>query len=886
MTYTSDGLLTSFTDPNRNTSRMSYDAMGLLVKDENAAGGFWALSGTRATETSTVSVTSALGRTTTYLTENLTTGDQRRTTTLPDRTSAVQLTKTDGTSQSTAPDSTVTTVVEGPDPIFGMLAPVAKSQTVDIPGTGLNFTSQTERTVTKGNPGHPLDLQTWSEKTTINSRIFTSTFDVSTSTFSRTSPVGRQTEEVLDTQGRVIELSMPGIETVQFNYDNRGRLASMVQGNRSTILSYDNSGNLASITDSLGRITSLNYDLAGRVLDQTFPDSRQVAFGYDANSNLTSLTPPGKPSHDFTYSPVDLRLDYTPPPILQGNSATSNAYNLDKELTVINRPNGTSITYGYDTAGKLSTATIGRGQYQFAYNSTTGQLERITSPGSITLTYTRAGFLLTGVSWTGTVAGSVGFVYNNDFKVTNQTVNGGNGVTFGYDSDGLLTGAGALTLTRNNQNGLLTGTVIGNVTDSFSYNTFGEVAQYQATYSGAPINTVVYTRDDLGRVTQKTETFDGFTHTYDYAYDLAGRLKQVKMDGVIVSEYSYDDNGNRLSLTTPAGAVSGAYDDQDRLLTYGNFTYTYSLSGELQSKTNTSNGQVTNYIYDELGNLISVTLPNGTVVEYVIDGQNRRIGKKVNGAIVQGFLYEGQLRPVAELDGSNNIVSRFVYAGKANVPEYMIRSGVTYRIITDHLGSPRLVVDVSSGSVVQRIDYDEFGNVTTDTNPGFQPFGFAGGLYDQQTKLTRFGARDYDAYVGRWTAKDPILFKGGTANLYEYVMNNPLKYIDPTGNEDICQNNPVNRTDPKGLENPFWEWFKHIFTGLTEPIPGSAVLVAGPATEAGIKVLESHEEMNDILRNNGLDDLYPDRRPGRGPGSSPPEISTSTSTATSPSQYR
>ncbi len=68
-----------------------------------------------------------------------------------------------------------------------------------------------------------------------------------------------------------------------------------------------------------------------------------------------------------------------------------------------------------------------------------------------------------------------------------------------------------------------------------------------------------------------------------------------------------------------------------------------------------------------------------------------------------------------------------------------------------------------------------------DTNPGFQPFGFAGGIYDQHTKLVRFGARDYDAETGRWTAKDPIGFRGGDANLYTYVGNHPLKFIDPLG---------------------------------------------------------------------------------------------------------
>ncbi len=68
-----------------------------------------------------------------------------------------------------------------------------------------------------------------------------------------------------------------------------------------------------------------------------------------------------------------------------------------------------------------------------------------------------------------------------------------------------------------------------------------------------------------------------------------------------------------------------------------------------------------------------------------------------------------------------------------------------------------------------------------DTNPGFQPFGFAGGLYDPDTGLVRFGARDYDPATGRWTAKDPILFGGGDANLYAYVGNDPVNFIDPSG---------------------------------------------------------------------------------------------------------
>jgi RHS repeat-associated protein len=147
----------------------------------------------------------------------------------------------------------------------------------------------------------------------------------------------------------------------------------------------------------------------------------------------------------------------------------------------------------------------------------------------------------------------------------------------------------------------------------------------------------------------------------------------------------------------------------------------------------------------------------------------------------QGFLYEDQLRIAAELDGSGNVVSRFVYGTRVNVPEYLVQNGTTYRILTDHLGSPRLVVDASDGTVVQRMDYDEFGRVVLDTNPGFQPFGFAGGLYDPDTGLVRFGARDYDPQTGRWTAKDPIRFTGRNPNLYGYVLNDPVNFIDTSG---------------------------------------------------------------------------------------------------------
>lgn len=302
---------------------------------------------------------------------------------------------------------------------------------------------------------------------------------------------------------------------------------------------------------------------------------------------------------------------------------------------------------------------------------------------------------------------------------------------------------------------------------------------------------------------------------HDYFYDPAGRLSEVRKNGNTVSDYDFDSNSNRTLFTNTNGATSGTYDNQDRLTQYGTFAFTYTANGELQTKTNTLT-ETTTYHYDAFGNLTFVTLPNSTQIEYIMDGSNRRIGKKVNGSTVQGFLYRSGLQIVAELDASNNVVSRFVYGTRSNVPDYMIKSGVTYRIISDHLGSPRFVINSSNGTIAQQMDYDEFGNVTSDTNPGFQPFGFAGGLYDEHTKLVRFGARDYDPFTSRWTAKDPIRFAAGDTNLYGYVLNDPINFIDPAGlaghhyfPQTFFRNTPMSK-----------EAFKVFNDATTGPIPG------------------------------------------------------------------
>ena len=273
---------------------------------------------------------------------------------------------------------------------------------------------------------------------------------------------------------------------------------------------------------------------------------------------------------------------------------------------------------------------------------------------------------------------------------------------------------------------------------------------------------------------------EGRSEKRNYAYDIAGRLWKVWRNDTLTSVYTYDANGNRIGKVTPTSADSGTYDAQDRMLTYSttqgltgsSAQYIYTANGELKVKIEGSD--TTYYTYDHFGNLTKVVLPNSDKIDYLIDGQNRRIGKKINGVIVKKWIYSGQLLPVAELDSIGNVVAQF--AGN-----YMNKNGNTYQLVTDHLGSIRFAVNVQTGEILTRKDYDEYGNVTSGFDSLDIPFGFARGLYDTQTKLVRFGARDYDASVGRWTKKDPVRFYGGSSNLYIYALTDPINKIDPTG---------------------------------------------------------------------------------------------------------
>jgi len=777
-TYTADGLLTGKTDPNGGVFQYSYDASGRVTQTQDAVNGISQFSTTSLGATTT----DQAGRSYSSTRKNEFSGAAVYTQTGKDGLITTRTTSSDQlTGTTTAPDGTVSTVNYGIDPRYQSRR--TDSVLVTLPG-GLASTQSSAISYVDNNADGKPDVITRS--VTDNGLVTTIVDDVVNGTRTVTTPGGRTATVNYDVTNLLTSTeSTPGLASTAYGYDLRGRLTASTVGTgataRSSSIAYDAAGNVASVTDAVNRTTAFSYDLMGRVTSQTLPDSRVIAYSYDNLGNLTSITPPGRGAHQFNYTAVSLEAGYTPPAVA-GTGATSYQYNLAKQLTQVTRPDLQTLALGYDAAGRLSSQTLPRGVVSYGFDAATGKLATITAPDLGALSYTYDGALPLSETWSGAVNGAVSVAYDSNFRTISRSI-GADVINYAYDADGLLTGSGALTLSRDVQNGLLTGTTIAGVNTTNTYNIFGEISAFNASF-GVDNYQNTYVRDKLGRIIQKVEVIQGVTTTTDYVYDVAGRLTGVAENGVAVSVYGYDSNGNRIGGYNKAGGILSFYDAQDRLTSWNGTNYTYTANGELASKNNV--GAVTSYSYDVLGNLMSAVLPNATTVDYVIDGRNRRVGKKVNGVLTQGFLYRDQLNPVAELDGTGAVVARFVYGSKANVPDYMVKAGVTYRIISDHLGSPRLVINTTDNTIAQRMDYDDWGNVTQDTSPGFQPFGFAGGIYDRDTGLTRFGARDYDPETGRWTAKDPIGFEGEDTNLYGYTFSDPVNYIDPDGFSGIA----------------------------------------------------------------------------------------------------
>jgi len=197
----------------------------------------------------------------------------------------------------------------------------------------------------------------------------------------------------------------------------------------------------------------------------------------------------------------------------------------------------------------------------------------------------------------------------------------------------------------------------------------------------------------------------------------------------------------------------------------------------MTAKINKQTNDTTVYIYDIENKLVQVQKP-GMIAQYVYDALGRRMSKTVNGNSTH-YRYDGE-NLILEMNGNDSVVADYTFGAGIDKPLQISRNGQNYYYHSDGLGSIRTLTD-DGGNVVQSYNYSVFGKIVEQTGSLENPFTYTGREYDKETGNYYYRKRYYDAGNGRFLSEDPAGFIGGDYNLYRFVDNDPVDWLDPYG---------------------------------------------------------------------------------------------------------
>lgn len=520
----------------------------------------------------------------------------------------------------------------------------------------------------------------------------------------------------------------------QYPRNGLGDATSLVSPDTGTAThTYDAAGNLKTRTDSRGVLATYSYDVLNRLTGVVYSQSGQTSLSYGwaydqtgagyANGvgRLTSATHPAG-SSQYTYDSQGRLLTDT-----QRVSAASGANAAQISSTV---------TYTYDTAGNLTSLTYPSGR-KLVIGYTGGQ------PSSLGLAKdgsSAATSLVSQIQWE-PFGGPRSWLW--------QMASGTQQHGWLYD--------GAGRLVRQN---------LGPNLRDISYDAADRIAgykHYDATTGAA--QTALdqsFTYDELGRLTGVVTA----AASWSIGYDANGNRTSVTLNGT-ASTYTTASTSNRLtSITNPARSFG--YDNAGNT-TSDSYTATYNLAGRMATLTKA-----------------------GTTTTYSVDGFGRRVRKfdSSGSASTVVFVYDQQGQLLGEYNASGAAIREYVWLGNVPVavftpdPANAANPPLVYYVHTDHLATPRVVVDRSGN---QRWNWmaEPFGTTAANNNPGglgvfVFNLRFPGQYADAESGLFYNYFRDYDASVGRYAQSDPIGIAGGI-NTYAYVNGQPTRYADPLG---------------------------------------------------------------------------------------------------------
>ncbi len=530
--------------------------------------------------------------------------------------------------------------------------------------------------------------------------------------------------------------------TTTYDYDERNKLFKVTDANNSpgvTQYDYDINGNLAKISDANSHATNYAYDLFDRKASETFADGKVYSYAYDKNSNLTDLTKPSTaPAVTINYAYDAL------------NRLTGKLYPAHPSL---------NATYAYDLSSRLVDANVTGASNHFTYDP----LNRLQSN-----TQTIASLIY-----------NLGYEYDKAGNRTKVTYPSGKNIVYKYDvNDNMdLVNAGFLPIVDYTYDTLDRRTIrafpssvpapSSVMRDLYQYDLANQLTDLKNNaVSDVLIAQYAYpTYDNAGnRKQMQTSGVPGaqtINYTYNNIYELTG------VTGSQTHSYAYDNVANRLT----ADGTTYVPNTVNQYTQVGTTNYTYDLNGNL-----TYDG-VNTYTYDE-ENRQTTANRSGMSAQYAYDAFNRRIAKTVNGTTTY-FINDGD-REIEERTAAGALSADYAYGNSIDEVLTMTRGGTTYFYHYDGLGSVTELTNVSGTNVVENYTYDPYGTPSVSTSTIGNPFRYTGRRFDEESGNYYYRARMYSPGIGGFMQRDPVGYYD-SMNLHTYTSNNPVNFIDPTG---------------------------------------------------------------------------------------------------------
>ncbi|MBI1746582.1 MAG: hypothetical protein HYR55_08340, partial [Acidobacteria bacterium] len=608
-------------------------------------------------------------------------------------------------------------------------------------------------------------------------------------------PNGNVTTLTYDARGNVTAFADALGNRTQRTYDARGLMLTVTDAlNNATTLTYDSRGNLSSYTNRLGEVTRYEYDPAatGNAIRITDGEGRVKAFTYDLMNRLTSAADPLGNITRYTYDAVGNVINITD---ARGNIASFD-YDVANRLTGITNPLGQAISYSYDANGNLKQSADAEGQVVTNQYDALNRVSREILPDeTIAYEYDPVGNLAGAGN---DVVGSL-FIYDGADHLIQVTVFGGDmpemTIRYAYDATGnrvrLVDPQGGITsydydalnrltrlTNRLNQTTRFTYDARSQrtqvaypngISTTYGYNNGQRLTSLLTRSSGSVLLNYQYTYDRVNNILTKTDLAGLNTFAYDGADRLISAMHPQTFNPR--ESFTYDTVGNRLTSHLSTGAT---FNEANRLVQDDRFVYTYDANGNLLVKEESGTGFVTIFTYNALNQLKRIDFPDGGFAEYSYDGMRRRVKTNINGTLTK-YVYDG-VDILLELDERSAAKSVWTFGLNIDEPISVERDGQALYYHADDLGSIRMLTDVS-GRVVQTYDYDSFGRIVNALGPINQPFLYTAREWDAVAGLYYYRARYYSPEMGRFLSEDPV----GSINLYAYIGNSPIRWVDPFG---------------------------------------------------------------------------------------------------------